>query len=345
MAATNHFSLALRAWRERLSPQGSGLETGGDRRVPGLRREELAHLAGLSTDYVVRLEQGRARSPSPQVVGALARALRLEAAERDHLFRCAGLLPPSGANVPMRVPPQVERLVRGLGDTPAAVFAADWTIITWNAMWTAAIGDPTTYGWSGRNLVAGMFRSIDGRRPPIAAWPVRSRAGDQAEEAALVADLRVTAASYPTDARLASLVDHMVRASPRFAELWFDGTARPFTNDRKTVAHPLVGEINLDLDVLIVPDADLRVVTYTNATSGDAQKLDLLRVENIQPEPRVRREPHLQEPERHGDGSIADPKVRETVGHAVQLADRVAILGGQDREHAPGLGHQRRLRP
>ncbi|MGH6655195.1 MAG: helix-turn-helix domain-containing protein [Actinocrinis sp.] len=276
---TNNFGIAVRGWRERLSPPDGGLEPGRDRRVRGLRREELARLAGLSVDYLVRLEQGRARNPSAQVVAALAAALRLGASERDHLFRCAGLLPPSHGSVPMHVPERVHRLVERLGDTPVAVYAADWTIIGWNAMWTATIGDPAGYGWDERNLVAGMFRSPDGRRPEsIAAWPVRSWDGDEAEEQALVADLRVTATAYPADVRLGALIERTMRASARFERLWLTGTAGAFTGDRKTVEHPRVGEINLDLEVLMVPDADLRIVTYTSPPGTiDARTLEVLR--------------------------------------------------------------------
>lgn len=173
MATTNHFGIALRGWRERVSPRDSGLEAGGDRRIPGLRREELAGLAGLSVDYVVRLEQGRARNPSHQVVTALARALRLEPSERDHLFRCAHLAPPSAGNVSRHVPARVHRLVGQLAGNPTAVFAADWTLVSWNPMWSEAIGDPRTYGWGEQNLVAGMFRS-DG---------VRGRAGRREQAA------------------------------------------------------------------------------------------------------------------------------------------------------------------
>jgi transcriptional regulator with XRE-family HTH domain len=279
MATANHFGIAVRGWRERLTPPDAGLETGADRRIRGLRREELAGLAGMSVDYVVRLEQGRARNPSPQVVGALARALRLDPSERDHLFRCANLLPPSSGNVPMHVPARVQRLVQRLGDAPVAVYAADWTIIGWNPMWTAVIGDPSTYDWDERNLVAGMFREIGGRRPAsIAVWPVRSWQGDEAEEEALVADLRVTAATYPADVRLSSLIDRMAQASPRFAELWFTGTAGALGDDRKLVEHPLVGDINLDLEVLMLPGTDLRIVTYAAAAgTADARKLDMLR--------------------------------------------------------------------
>ncbi|MFJ4206111.1 helix-turn-helix transcriptional regulator [Streptomyces sviceus] len=276
---TNQFGVALRGWRERVSPRDTGLEADGDRRIPGLRREELARLAGLSVDYVVRLEQGRARHPSAQVVTALARALRLDTSERDHLFRCANLAPPSAGNVSRHVPVRVQRLVSRLGGNPTAVFAADWTLIGWNAMWSATVGDPRTYGWEARNLVDGMFRSRVARgREPIAGWPVRSWEGDEVEEEDLVADLRVTAAAHPEDARLAAFVDRLLRSNPRFARLWFNGSARTHVGDRKTVEHPQMGDIALDLDVLLAAGTDLRIVTYTAAAeTTDAEKLDALR--------------------------------------------------------------------
>jgi len=114
----------IRAWRDRLSPRDVGLHAGSGRRAQGLRREELAALAGLSVDYVVRLEQGRATHPSGQVVSALGRALQLDDTERDHLHRLAGLLPPGAAEVPRHIPPSVQRLVTRLGETPVAVFSA-----------------------------------------------------------------------------------------------------------------------------------------------------------------------------------------------------------------------------
>lgn len=275
MATTNHFGIALRGWRERLSPPD-----GDGRRVQGLRREELARLSGVSVDYVVRLEQGRARNPSAQVVTALARALQLPPAERDHLFRCANLMPPSDGDVPMQVPTRVRQLMLRLEDTPLAVYAADWTLVAWNRMWTALIGDPDTYGWHRRNLVAGMFRSVDARRPEsIAEWPVRSSAGDAAEEAALVADLRTTAAAYPADERLAALVERLRKTSPRFAELWSNGTAGAIGGDRKTIEHPWMGDITVDLEVLMVSGSDLRIITYTaDAGTVDAEKLNTLRL-------------------------------------------------------------------
>ncbi|MFC1400683.1 MULTISPECIES: helix-turn-helix transcriptional regulator [Streptacidiphilus] len=280
MATTNHFGIALRGWRERLSPPD-----GDGRRVQGLRREELARLSGVSVDYVVRLEQGRARNPSAQVVTALARALQLPPAERDHLFRCASLLPPSDGDVPMQVPVRVRQLMLRLEDTPLAVYAADWTLVAWNRMWTALIGDPDSYGWDQRNLVAGMFRSVGPtgagphRPESIAEWPVRSSAGDAAEEAALVADLRSTAAAYPADRRLAALVERLTRTSPRFAELWSSGTVGAIGGDRKTIEHPRLGDITVDLEVLMVSGSDLRIITYTaEAGTADAEKLERLRL-------------------------------------------------------------------
>ena len=114
----------LKSWRDRLSPADVGLPAGPNRRAAGLRREELAALAGLSVDYVVRLEQGRSRNPSDQVVASIARVLQLTSEERDHLFVVAGLLPPSRGELPRHIPPGVQRLVARLGATPVAVFTA-----------------------------------------------------------------------------------------------------------------------------------------------------------------------------------------------------------------------------
>jgi transcriptional regulator with XRE-family HTH domain len=279
MATTaNHFGVALRGWRERMSPHEAGLDVCEGRRTRGLRREELAGLAGLSVDYVVRLEQGRASNPSGQVVTALARALRLAPAERDHLFRCAGLQPPGPEEILRTVPARVERLARRLGDGPLAIFAADWTLIGWNAMWTAAIGEPDDYGWAGRNLVEGVFGTPDGRRPAaIGAWPVRAEDGDEAEERALVADLRVAAAAYPGDKPLTRLVERLIVRKDRFARHWFSGTAGSIAGDRKVVEHPRVGDLSLDLEVLLVSGIDLRIVTYAAARRADARKLADLR--------------------------------------------------------------------
>jgi transcriptional regulator with XRE-family HTH domain len=117
----DEFAQVLRAWRDRVRPEDVGLPPGLNRRAPGLRREELALIAGVSVDYIVRLEQGRARHPSPQLLGALARALRLTDAEREHLFRVAGAAVPPAGQVPRTVTPTAQRLVDRFRNAPVAV--------------------------------------------------------------------------------------------------------------------------------------------------------------------------------------------------------------------------------
>jgi transcriptional regulator with XRE-family HTH domain len=266
---------ALRRWRDRLSPRDAGLPERRGRRAAGLRREELADLAGLSVDYVVRLEQGRATSPSAQVVAALARALQLAADERDHAFRLAGLLPPAPGRISTHVPPGVARMLARLADLPVGVFSADWTLLTWTPSWAALIGDPAERDPGALNLVRAVF----GDGPSgLAAWPVRHDE-DGALESALVADLRGALLDHPHDPDLAALVAQLRAGSPRFARLWDDGRVGRHVSARKTVEHPVVGDITCDCDVLTVPGSDLRLVVYTvEPGSADAEKLEFLRV-------------------------------------------------------------------
>src|ERR1700712_885663 len=147
----------IRSWRDRLSPADVGLRTGNPRRAAGLRREELAALAGLSVDYVVRLEQGRARRPSAQVAASLARALQLTGVERDHLFVVAGLLPPSPTEVPTHIPPSVQRLVARLGEIPLAVFSASWDLLHWSPLWAALFGESVRQGTGRPNVLRAHF--------------------------------------------------------------------------------------------------------------------------------------------------------------------------------------------
>ncbi len=267
----------LRGWRDRLSPVDAGLPTGPRRRTEGLRREELAQLAGVSVDYLVRLEQGRATTPSAQVTASLARALQLNGAERDHLYRCAGLLPPAPGSIDRHVGPGIARLVGRLADTPVAVFAADWDLLTWNPMWSALQGNPTAIDVTHRNLVRVMFGSDDRGR---AAYPPASSTADLEHLAtALVADLRIAAVRFPRDAPLLALITELRTQNSYFDVLWRSGTAAEHATDRKTIHHATVGDITLDCDVLTAPGTDLRLVVYTAATgTADADKLDFLRV-------------------------------------------------------------------
>ncbi|PKV94220.1 helix-turn-helix protein [Amycolatopsis echigonensis] len=272
------FGELLHGWRDRLSPADAGFTAMAGRRAPGLRREELAQLAGLSVDYVLRLEQGRATNPSAQVVGSLARALQLSRTERDQLYRSAGLLPPRDGTISAHVPASIQRLAVRLGDVPIGVFTADWTLVWWNAMWCALIGDPSALPVEQRNLARALF----GNGPALPA--LETEHGFDAFEASIVADLKDAVSRYPADARLNRLVRDLRAESEAFARHWVAESAAQHTSEQKTIYHPDVGEIRLDCDVLLAPGADLRMVTYTAATgTTDAGKLDLLRVTRGQP--------------------------------------------------------------
>jgi transcriptional regulator with XRE-family HTH domain len=267
---------ALRAWRGRVTPAAAGLPTGADRRVPGLRREELASLAGLSVDYLVRLEQGRASNPSSQTVGALARALRLTNDERDLLHRIAGCAAPPAGIVPEHVPPGVQRLTDRLADTPVGVFTAAWTIVQWNDMWAALQGDPSDWRGRDRNMVWRHFTGACSR-------VLHDSAENTAFEREIVADLRLATARYPGDPELTAMVHDLTARSPRFAELWDRFEVGPTVSAHKIVQHPDIGPITLDCEVLAVAGSDLKMIVYTaEPDTPDAAHLNLLRVIGVQ---------------------------------------------------------------
>ncbi|MEO3788665.1 helix-turn-helix transcriptional regulator [Nonomuraea sp. B10E15] len=271
MTATE-FGQAVRRWRDRVSPATVGLPASGQRRAAGLRREELALLAGISADYITRLEQGRAANPSAQVVEALARALRLSADERAYLFRMAGLEPPGPEMVPGFITPSVQRLLDRLAGTPVGVYDAAWTLLLANPIYAALMGDPS--GWRGdeRN---GVWRNFAGPGGRVRHTPEARRAF----EAALVADLRATAGRYPADQQVRRLVARLRASSDRFAELWDSGIVGRHEAARKTIDHPQVGALTLDCDVLSVAGSDLRLMVYTaEPGTDDAERLALLAV-------------------------------------------------------------------
>lgn len=261
----------MRRWRDRVDPATVGLPSGGRRRTAGLRREELAGLAGISTDYLTRLEQGRATSPSGQVVEALARALRLAESERVLLFELAGHTAPGPDVVPSRIAPSVQRLLDRLADTPVAVYDATWTLLAANPPYDALMGD--TRSWRGVERNA-LWRNFVGPGNRVVHAPdefADLRAGQ-------VADLRRTAARYPADRGLRELVWVLRTGSAQFTELWESGV-EPSTSDtsrHKVVDHPEVGLIGVDCDVLVIAADDLRVMVYSaEPGSADAERLAL----------------------------------------------------------------------
>ncbi|QHF25774.1 helix-turn-helix domain-containing protein [Rathayibacter sp. VKM Ac-2804] len=272
----SEFADVLRSWRERVTPAEVGLPAGPSRRTAGLRREELAALAGVSVDYIVRLEQGRAVHPSAQLLGALACALRVTEAERDHLYRVAGVAPPTATQVPQHITPGVQRIVDRCGDVPLAVFSAAHDILLWNPLWAALNGDPSRHTGLDRNLVWRSFtQGHEGTEFDD------QHAEDFAND--LAADLRAAVGRYPDDAALAHLVARLRATSPDFERRWAVARVAEHRSSRKTVTSTPVGPITIDCDVLAVPGGDLRIVVYT-ATPGstDQTRLDLLRVTGLQ---------------------------------------------------------------
>ncbi|MEW2570641.1 helix-turn-helix transcriptional regulator [Streptomyces sp. NPDC047070] len=276
MSTHTRLGPALRAWRERIGPAEVGLPAAGNRRVPGLRREELAVLAGISVDYLVQLEQGRAKNPSPQVLAAVAQTLRLNAVDRELLYRLAGAVVPPSGSVPREVPPGVQRMIDRMSDTPLAVFTAAWDIVQSNPLWGELFGGPaeTDDALSG-NLIWGHFAA------PHAAGASRierDTAHADAFERMMVSDLRRAADRYPDDRAVTELITGLRETDPRFADLWTRYETLPIGRSHKTVVHPELGEIVLDCDIMTIERADLHLVLNWAAPHTDAaEKLAVLR--------------------------------------------------------------------
>ncbi|MET3803660.1 transcriptional regulator with XRE-family HTH domain [Nakamurella sp. UYEF19] len=268
----------VRRWRARVTPDVVGLPAGTRRRTAGLRREELAALAGISADYLTRLEQGRATSPSAQVVESLARALRLPDPDRALLHELAGYTVPGPGQVPSRITPSVQRLLDRLVGTPVAVYDAAWTLLAANPPYDALMGDTTRWQGVERNSV---WRHLVG--PGTRA--VLTATQRAALEVGLVADLRRTAARYPADPCLRRLIGTLTAASPRFARLWVTDTAATDRqlSKRKVIDHPSVGLITVDCDILLVAADDVRLMIYSaDPADEDADRLALAVVLGIQ---------------------------------------------------------------
>ncbi|MCS5733429.1 helix-turn-helix transcriptional regulator [Herbiconiux daphne] len=268
---STEFGRTLRRWRDRVTPEAVGLPAGGRRRAVGLRREELAALTGISADYLTRLEQGRATSPSAQVVESLSRALRLPDAERELFYRLAGHAAPGRDLVPSRISPSVQRLLDRFSNTPVAVYDAAMTLVVANPPFEALMGVSAGAPGIERNAV---WRNLVG--PGTRAVMTAEEKADFEES--LVAQLRLTAARYPADRSLRRMVRELTAQSERFAELWqsADYDVRREPGRHKIVEHPAVGRIALDCDTLVVAGDDLRIMIYTaEPGSDDAERLAL----------------------------------------------------------------------
>ncbi len=266
----------LRSRRDRLTPDDVGVRSYGRRRVPGLRREELAQLAGVSVTYLTRLEQGQSQNASETVIDALARALQLDADERTHLFALARPAP-AGRRRPSRPEapkPGAAQLLHAMSEVPAVLLGRFNDILAWNRAGHLLLAghldvDAPALVTQRPNQIRMLFLD-EHTRDLYADWP---------DEAALaVASLRYVAAQFPDDRRLAELVGELSLNSPEFASLWAGHAVRLCTSGTKRLRHPEVGELTLGYEVLHLPEGDgQRILTHTaEPGSASASALRLL---------------------------------------------------------------------
>jgi transcriptional regulator with XRE-family HTH domain len=264
----------LRSRRERLRPEDVGLPSGPRRRTPGLRREEIAVLAHISTEYYVRLEQGRAPRPSAEVLAGIAGALRLTAAESDHLHVLAGTAPARNGRHRRDVRPSILALLERVPQTAGFVTSAVFEVLAWNDLAAALMEDFAALAPEDRNLARRAF--LGPVRPDASSYGI-SDASEFRQH--VVMELRATLARYPSDPAVTGLVEDLRAGSPEFARLWerHDVQAAPMLT--KTFRHPAVGEITVDCDSLALTDRDQHLVLYTAPVgSRDAEALALLNV-------------------------------------------------------------------
>ena len=263
----------LRSRRERLRPEDVGLPSSARRRTPGLRREEVAVLAHISTEYYVRLEQGRAPRPSSEVLGGIVDALRLTDAESDHLHVLAGTAPTRTGLHRRDVRPSILAMLERLPQTAGFVMSAAFEVLAWNDLTAALMEDFGRLHPDDRNLARRAFLETSHASPLYGVT-------DGTEFRHHVAmELHSTLARYPTDPDVIGLIDDLRNGSAEFTRLWdrHDVQASPMLT--KTFQHPVVGDVTVDCDSLALTDRDQYLVLYTAPQgSRDAEALALLNV-------------------------------------------------------------------
>jgi transcriptional regulator with XRE-family HTH domain len=223
-----------------------------------LRREEVAVLANISPEYYRRLEQGRASGPSSEVAAGIRGALRLTEAEAAHLYTLAGTAPLPEKLHRRDVQASVLSLVNELPQTAAIVTSATLEILAWNDRAVTLMEDFGPLSKAERNLARKAFLA------PVGGGPVLYGVSDVAEfRRYVVMELRVTAAKYPTDPEVSTLIDELVTGSDEFAALWSEHDVRAAPELTKTLRHPDLGEITVDCETLSLTDRDQHVVLYT----------------------------------------------------------------------------------
>jgi transcriptional regulator with XRE-family HTH domain len=259
--------------REALRPDDVGLSTGPRRRTTGLRREEVAQLATMSTDYYTRLEQRRGPQPSVQILAALARALRLTEDERDYLFRLCGHSAPDRAQLSDYVRPGILRVLDRLHDTPAFVVSLLDEVLVQNDASRALIGDASGLTGLDRSGIYRWFADPDVER-------LRYRESDRPRQSrALVGSLRAAYGVMGARSRAGEIVAALTSRSPEFVELWDAHEVSRRFEQHKVMVHSELGEIEVDCQALFTEDESQALIVLTAAPGSEAAgKLEFLRV-------------------------------------------------------------------
>lgn len=263
----------LRRRRENLRPEAAGSTHGPGqraRRTPGLRREEVAARAQVSVSYYERLEQARASRPSPQVLDALAKALQLTGAEREHLAGLAGQILPDAHREHERIPDEARALLDRLGTIPAYIVNSRQDIVAWNRAAAALITDFGLVAPAERNAVRLALR-LAGTLCDAAPATETTFARQSASQ------LRTAVVKHPADRALAELINEFAAHDADFAASWRDHDVRPIPAVRKRMHHPDLGELELDRTTLLFPGAGHTLVMYT-AEPGSASAAALERL-------------------------------------------------------------------
>ena len=262
----------LASRRARVRPTDVGLPTGPRRRVPGLRRDEVATLAGASVEYYTELEQGKGSRPSAQMLAALARALRLTTDERDHLFHLAGQAPPPAGGGNDHVQPAMLALLDRLAGTPARIITDLDETLAQNRLAAALLGEPPAGSGPAASFLHRWFTEPASR----AIYPAEDHARHSRE---FVADLRAAVARRGRDAQAAELVARLQAASAEFRELWDSRDVAVRRSVRKRIVHPALGMLELDCQRLVSEDGRQRLLFFTAPPGSPAVgQLELLAV-------------------------------------------------------------------
>ena len=262
----------LRSRRSGLRPEDVGLAAGPRRLVPGLRREEVAALAGMSADYYVRMEQARSPQPSEQMLAALARALRLSNDERDYLYRLAGHNVPARTPLDTHVAPSLMRVFDRLEETPALILSSLGETLAQNWLGAALLGDHSSYSGLARSSVYRWFTDPADRE----IYPQADRAR---HSRAQVAGLRAAYGAAGQNSRAGALVRELGKVSAEFTKIWELQDVATRFEDHKTLIHPELGSIELDCQTLFTEDQGQALLILTaEPRSEAAEKLALLAV-------------------------------------------------------------------